>query len=217
MDNSGNHWKDRLGITASALCAVHCAATPFLLIFLPTLQFTEWMASPLFHQIAAFVCVLLVAISIIPAYMRHRDLRVLSLSATGLTLILAAAFLLPDYCCGGAHRADSHASVVANTSLTVVSTKACTHENCTHSHADVAESSPTDSNGSLAGEGLLMAGGSGEFWAIVQPWMTPVGGFLLILAHAFNIRRSWGSCSSGCGCSKKEFSSADELVTPQVA
>ena len=87
MEKSLNRWKDTLGIIASVACAVHCAATPLLLAFLPALTFTEWMASPRFHQVAAGICVGMVALAIWPAFMRFRDYRVLSLSGAGLGLI----------------------------------------------------------------------------------------------------------------------------------
>ena len=93
------NWKDRLGIFASVACAIHCAATPVLLATLPALKFTEWMASPWFHKVAAGVCCGIVALAIWPAFLRFRDYRILSLSTLGLGLILSAAFYLPDSCC----------------------------------------------------------------------------------------------------------------------
>ena len=251
MDKSSSDWKDRFGIAASALCAVHCAATPFLLVFLPTLQFTEWMASPLFHQVAAVICVALVGIAIIPAYRKHRDLRILSLSSSGLAMILAAAFLLPDYCCSGHHdhghdhshastnksvvhlvstvgdvsEADSkvalcnhenctHSHAAKIVKVEPVSKTLCTHEGCTHSHAASGES---ESNGHGHEDHAVFAGLSGDFWAVVQPWMTPVGGALLMLAHALNMKRSWGSCSKNCGCNKSKSSSRAEDGLVQTA
>lgn len=248
MENSSSDWKDRMGIAASALCAVHCAATPILLVFLPTLQFTEWMASPLFHQIAAAVCVGLVGISIIPAYRKHRDVRVLSFSGAGLAMILAAAFLLPDYCCQGGHAHGSNHSITQSnasdhsadaTGLKLVSNvnasasdecthanckhshapkiakavtvkkPVCTHEGCTHSHGkteSVAKSECCSDDANCCDSGaphsdVMAAGLSGNFWAVVQPWMTPIGGLLLMIAHGLNMKRAWGSCSTRCGCS----------------
>lgn len=264
MDKSSSEWKDRLGIVASALCAVHCAATPILLVFLPTLQFTEWMASPLFHQIAAVFCVSLVAISIVPAYRKHKDVRVLSFSGVGLAMILAAAFCLPDYCCEGGHHHGAHADVATSgnkpTAIQLVSlsssktnqlaaagestssskcsdgncshnhaakpvavTKSsCSHEGCTHSHGSsksVAKVNDTCCSNSDSGccdeasaqeDDVLIAGFSSKFWSVVQPWMTPIGGLLLMIAHGLNMKRSLGGCSTRCGCDSK---SRDELDT----
>ncbi len=217
MDKKGSHWKDRLGIAASALCAVHCAATPVLLIFLPTLQFTEWMASPLFHQVAAIFCVSLVALSIVPAYRRHRDMRVLSFGGAGLGMILAAAFLLPDYCCGGAHHGHGevghgevgHGEVTASSKQTIL----CNHPSCTHDHSVAATGTSSQDEGSgQENDSLVLAGISDSIWAWIQPWMTPIGGFFLIIAHVINMRQNWGSCSSHCGCNHRKEAPSEELA-----
>jgi hypothetical protein len=184
MEPGGSSWKDNLGIAASALCAVHCAATPFLLACLPTLQFTEWMASPQFHQIAAIVCVALVSVSIFPAFHRHRDYRILGLSTTGLSLILGAAFLLPDNCCS-----------VGNCIVNGESSEASLHDHAGHDHAD-SSSTPSRSSESE----LAIAGFGGANWTNVQPWMTPMGGMLLIAAHFFNMRRGFRVCQTRCDC-----------------
>ncbi|XZE34890.1 MerC domain-containing protein [Pirellulaceae bacterium SH501] len=200
MEKSGSQWKDRMGIAASALCAVHCAATPILLAFLPTLQFTEWMASPLFHQIAAIVCVSIVSVSIIPAFRRHGDMRVLGLSGAGLAMILGAAFVLPDHCCSPSN--------LASGSDVHVHASGHDEENCPyHDHGKESADSGTF---------VATAGFSGPFWETIQPWMTPIGGALLILAHFFNIRRSWGGCPAKCGCSVSEEVD-EELPAAQAA
>jgi len=181
MEKSGNQWKDRLGILASVACAIHCAATPILLAFLPALSFTEWMASPLFHQIAALVCVGIVSLAIWPAFIKFRDYRVLSLSSAGLALLVSAAFFLPDECCS---------RPVAN------GTYAEPHE---HEHG------PGDSREQLSHLSVNHTASiiSPELLSLVQPWMTPLGGLLLIVAHGFNLRRPVRrtACRTrGCDC-----------------
>jgi len=168
MERSLNQWKDRLGILASVTCAIHCAATPILLAFLPALKLTEWMASPRFHQFAAIVCVGVVSIAIWPAFRRFRDYRVLSLSTAGLGLLIAAAFFLPDECCTPA---------VAST-LSTDSHAGHNHPTTSgHSHDHAAA---TISTGSIVNPELL---------ATLQPWMTPLGGLMLVVAHCLNLHR----------------------------
>ena len=173
MERSLNQWKDRLGIIASVTCAIHCAATPILLAFLPALKLTEWMASPRFHQLAAVVCVGMVSIAIWPAFRRFRDYRVLSLSTAGLGLLIAAAFFLPDECCTpavagslstGSHAGHHHPS-----------TSGQTNDHVSHDHA-----AATISTGSIVNPELL---------ATLQPWMTPLGGLMLVVAHCLNLHR----------------------------
>lgn len=199
---SQSRWKDKLGIAASALCAVHCAATPLLLIFLPAMKFTEWMASPLFHQIAATVCSALVAIAIWPAFRRTRDYSVLGLSTAGLVLIVAAAFVLPDQCCS------THVNTLASNSDVHRDHDGHNHDGHDHGHSHAGhqhsshEDSATDSETLTAGVGM-------NHWLIsaaapYQPWMTPIGGCLLMLAHAFNLTRRRSSCGNkNCQCAVK--------------
>jgi hypothetical protein len=213
MDNGGSSWKDRLGIAASALCAVHCAATPILLACLPTLQFTEWMASPEFHQIAAIVCVSLVSISIWPAFHRHRDYRVLGLSTSGLALILAAAFLLPDSCCSTESGTPRFA--FASTS------SHDHHDHSDHDHVDHDHTGHDHSSGdpstSESGESELAFAGMGSaVFAKVQPWMTPLGGLLLIAAHFLNLRRGFKVCQARCDCDDMPIANP-ELSASQAA
>jgi hypothetical protein len=214
MENSGS-WRDRLGIVASVLCAIHCAATPVLLAFLPTLQFTEWMASPRFHQIAAIVCVSLVSIAILPAFRRHRDLRILGSSLTGIGMIVTAAFFLPDSCCVDACCVPEKGSV---TSL-----HHHEHSHDDHAHSGHDHSGHTHEHGSsnqLASVNettLQTAGLLPISWDAIQPWMTPVGGLLLVLAHFLNMRRSSGfACDSRCKC-LDESESTDERTIAQAA
>lgn len=208
-------WKDRLGIFASAACAVHCAATPILIATLPALKFTEWMADPRFHQVVAVLCCGLVGLSIWPAFLRFRDMRILSLSSAGLGLIVSAAFLLPDACCSSGHALPTDACACADGDLCVNgdSTHATHaghdhddhdgHDGHHHAHHDDGHSehasseipdwiagkpSETSISPSLAGIGL------------VQPWMTPIGGLLLIAAHVLNLRRRLAAQRSELCC-----------------
>jgi MerC mercury resistance protein len=192
MEKSGNQWKDSLGILASVACAIHCAATPILLAFLPALSFTEWMASPRFHQIAALVCVGMVSLAIWPAFVKFRDYRVLSLSTAGLALLISAAFFLPDECCS---RPLGQSAKLASDDHNHAPGEA-------HVHTAHAGSTYT---ASLVGPELL---------SLVQPWMTPLGGLLLVIAHGFNLRRPVrrSSCrNSGCECHR---SASTNLASP---
>jgi hypothetical protein len=192
MEKSGNQWKDSLGILASVACAIHCAATPVLLAFLPALSFTEWMASPRFHHIAALVCVGMVSLAIWPAFVKFRDYRVLSLSTAGLALLISAAFFLPDECC----------SRPLGESVELASGE--------HNHGP----SETHVHSAHAGSTYTASLVSPELLSLIQPWMTPLGGLLLVIAHGFNLRRPVrrSSCrKSGCECHR---STLNNLVSP---
>jgi hypothetical protein len=205
-------WKDRLGIFASAACAIHCAATPILVAALPTLKFTEWMAAPEFHQVAAVLCCSLVALAILPTVLRFRDLRILTLATSGLGLILTAAFVLPNDCCS------TKDCCPTDNSLSHAHDHAHEHDHHDHAHHDHAHhdhslaSKPSDERSGKETPDLLMAG-IGSF----QPWMTPIGGFLLILAHAFNLKRRWKApCIKRDCCTESENHGVIPLTEDRV-
>ncbi len=195
MEQSVNRWKDTLGILASVACAIHCAATPILLAFLPALKFTEWMASPQFHQTAAIVCVGLVSISIWPAFRLFRDFKVLGLSTVGLGLVITAAFFLPDQCCSHVVSHGEHSHTTGSSPVNELNHAG--HDHAGHSHANET------SLASTFPMGLLVS---------LQPWMTPLGGLLLVLAHGLNLRRRFGSCERGCACHKSNTAARVQTI-----
>ena len=93
---------DWLGVVCSVGCAVHCAAMPIVVATLPSLTSIQWLADPLFHQLMAVICGLLVIRAILPGYQQHRDNRVVLCSGFGMLLLFVAAFILPDSCCSTA-------------------------------------------------------------------------------------------------------------------
>lgn len=228
-----NRWKDVLGIVASVVCAIHCALTPVLLAFLPTLRLTGWMASPYFHQSVAVVCVGLVAISIWPAFQRNKNYQALGFSSLGLMLVSTAAFLLPDHCCTDTSHSDTTEITQANKKHYFCSCASGTcvfhsHESTdvnslpdkeefvpssTNDHADqthVFASSNQNNHSDHQHEWLSdhdhehahQDDHAATWWSVIQPWMTPIGGLFLVLAHAINMRASFG-CSKNCRCSQK--------------
>ncbi len=83
---------DRVGITLSGICVVHCLLLPVLLALLPLWPFGEtlhaWM-----HPAIAVLLVPTTALAMISAYRRHRRWMILVLLGSGLVFILAAGIL----------------------------------------------------------------------------------------------------------------------------
>ena len=82
---------DRVAISASALCMLHCLVTPLLLVAVPIISST-FLADELFHKVlVAFV----LPVSLIALFLgcrRHRDRVVLIFGSIGLfCLVLVAA------------------------------------------------------------------------------------------------------------------------------
>jgi hypothetical protein len=227
-----NRWKDTLGIAASIACGIHCALTPVFLAFLPSLRLTGWMASPLFHQVAAIACVSLVALSIWPTFVRFRDFRVLGLSSLGLSLVLAAAFFMPDTCCShGSHAMDVSVTPVSSPTAKLVSVSSAesfdssSNPRSIESSQFLLTSSQKELDSTSPGDRLRLRAAAdsthahehsdaNSFAALLQPWLTPLGGAFLVLAHGMNLRRRV-KCSSKCSC--KSHSKQATLTAPTAA
>jgi len=83
---------DTLGQVLSAVCAIHCVATPFLLGLIPAAASVLGGAHPVL-----FVLVIGVALwAFIPAYRCHRAKHVLALALAGITFLGTAAFVFHD-------------------------------------------------------------------------------------------------------------------------
>lgn len=78
---------DRVGATASLLCAVHCALLPFVLALLPLIGL-EFLAGHTFERIFVACAAALAGASLIVAYRRHRRPQALFLMVPGIALLL---------------------------------------------------------------------------------------------------------------------------------
>jgi hypothetical protein len=80
-------WVDRVGATASLLCAVHCVLLPFVLALLPLFGLA-FLGGDLFERVFVTCAALLASISILTAYRRHRRAHALLLMVPGIVLLL---------------------------------------------------------------------------------------------------------------------------------
>jgi len=85
---------DHIGMTASTLCALHCAIVPLMLTFLP-LAGWGFLTNPLFEWGMILLALLLGVSSIFMAYFRthHRPLPLLLLLAGFALIILGHVYL----------------------------------------------------------------------------------------------------------------------------
>jgi hypothetical protein len=78
---------DRVGATASLLCAIHCALLPFVLALLPLIGL-EFLAGHTFERIFVACAAALAATSILVGYRRHRHPLALFLMVPGIALLV---------------------------------------------------------------------------------------------------------------------------------
>ncbi len=177
---SASSWRDSLGIIASVGCAIHCAAMPFVIAYLPMLGLS-FLADEAFHRWMALTCFLIAMAAFIPGFRVHGRWMPGMIAAVALVMITAAAFGLLGDCC-----AACAGELLAEPSGTV-----CTDACCEHCLADAA-----------AVQSQTQAVASDETYLAAMlplnalgPWITPLGGLLLVSAHLLN--RRYG-CRCGC-------------------
>ena len=93
---------DRLGATASFLCAIHCAALPFVLALLPALGLSFLADHGFERGFIAFASVL-ASWSIGSSYRRHRRPHAVWLLLPGLALLWLGAFIVDEHYGLGIH------------------------------------------------------------------------------------------------------------------
>ena len=102
-------WRDSLGIVASIGCAIHCAAMPFVIAYLPALGLS-FLADEGFHQWMAVACFLIAIAAFLPGIKKHKNLLPVTMGGVGLVLITFAAFGLEGECCPSCEEAVAVAS-----------------------------------------------------------------------------------------------------------
>lgn len=109
---------DRIGATASMLCAVHCALLPFVLGVLPLIGL-GFLAGHTFERIFVACAAVLAAGSIFLGYRRHRRPQALFLMLPGIALLVLGIVVDIDLhlvvhtvtvVCGGVLVASAHAT-----------------------------------------------------------------------------------------------------------
>lgn len=114
----GRWWglADRIGATASFLCAIHCALLPFVLTALPLLGL-GFLASHEFERGFVTFAVALAMVALVIGYRRHHHRLPLLLAVPGLLLLMVGVTLLDRHTpvvhsvmvtCGGLLVASAH-------------------------------------------------------------------------------------------------------------
>ena len=105
-------WLDKIGITASFACAIHCIATPIIISFLPLagVHFLEHDA----HLLMLPMLMLPAVLSLIPGILLHKRIAPLVLSTIGIGIFSAIIFFH-----GAIHQHEILLSVISSTMLII--------------------------------------------------------------------------------------------------
>ena len=180
----GTRWTDRMGMLASIGCAIHCAAMPFVISYLPSLGLS-WMSGEGFHRWMAFICAAIAISAFVPGWRHHRRLAPALLGLVGVVLLSSAAFVL-EPCCAACESTDSTTSANAQASAEEAACEEC--EAC-----DSCESS-TIAAAATSGPSLTLWGYN------LTPYVTPFGGLVLVAAHLLNHRFGCACCATDHTC-----------------
>jgi MerC mercury resistance protein len=86
---------DRLGVTLSGACAIHCALLPLALTTFPALAGT-WFGTDWFNRTMIGLVIPSSTIAFTLGYRRHQNVGVVLLGAVGLSMLILAAWLGDD-------------------------------------------------------------------------------------------------------------------------
>ena len=87
---------DRIGATASFLCAIHCAALPFVLAILPFLGLS-FLADHAFERGFVLFASALALVALVNGYRRHHRALALRLALPGLLLLVTGVTFAEGY------------------------------------------------------------------------------------------------------------------------
>jgi len=168
---------DWLGVCASIICAVHCAAMPFIISYLPALGLS-FLADEMFHKVMVFVCFSIAIYAFIPGLKKHRKWAPVTFGALGLMFISVAAFGVEEDCC--------------TTLADGTEVPDCCVVDCEDDKLDVSEYQAVGLEGddSTTVQDLLSQ------FAL---WITPLGGAFLVVGHLLNKR-----FGNACNCCSTE-------------
>ena len=85
---------DRLGISASLLCVIHCLITPLLVLIAPLAG--SYLSDAWFHIVILIIVFPVAILALWRGYRLHQMKRALWLGAAGLTLMLFGMFATHD-------------------------------------------------------------------------------------------------------------------------
>ena len=161
----GRAWADWAGMIASIGCAIHCAAMPMVLAYLPALGL-GWLAGEDFHRWMAVLCFALAASAFVPGWRKHRSFVPVMWGAAGLLLLSTAAFALEEGCC----------AACTPKKVDFTATPACNDASCSLCKSGQEDFTATSDSGSTL--------------ASITPLVTPLGGLLLVVGHVSNHRKA---------------------------
>lgn len=122
---------DKLGMSLSFLCAIHCLVTPLIMLSLPIMA-RYYLAQPWFHWALALFIVPIGVWAFISGYRHHGKILVLFLGLPGLLIIGIVPVFFHNYLHWFQYWWSETAFMIIGSSLLIsahwINRKACSHE-----------------------------------------------------------------------------------------
>ena len=173
-------WSDWAGMVASIGCAIHCAAMPFVIAYLPALGLS-FLADEAFHKWMAIGCFAIALMAFVPGLRKHGRWSPVAIGCVGLAMITVAAFGFSGECCAACNLQDQQQATADGV---------C-DDDCCPDCASKNGVTPSTSDNQAAVRAKDSGNPSSFAWFV--PWLTPIGGMVLVSAHLMNHR-------FGCSC-----------------
>jgi len=87
---------DKIGVSLSAICLVHCLALPVIMATLPFVSFLSFMKNPIFEGLIALFAIINAVAAVTTGYKKHKKLVVPAILLSG-SILLALFFFAHDF------------------------------------------------------------------------------------------------------------------------
>jgi hypothetical protein len=122
---------DRLAVSGSVLCLLHCLATPLLLVALPVLSSTV-VADEAFHRLILVFVLPVSLVALLIGCRHHKDPVVMGFGGVGLLSLILVAFFGYDLLGEAGERAATVASGLALAIGHLRNYRLCRDDDCTN-------------------------------------------------------------------------------------
>ena len=86
------NYTDRLAISLSALCVMHCLLTPLLIVVLPSIMAVQ-LENEAFHRVLLIAVIPTSIFSLLIGCKQHKYYRLLAIGLVGLLFLISAIFM----------------------------------------------------------------------------------------------------------------------------
>ena len=87
-----SNFTDRLAISLSALCVMHCLLTPLLIVFLPSILAVQ-LENEAFHRALLLMVIPTSVFSLLVGCKKHKHYRLLNIGLVGILFLVSATFM----------------------------------------------------------------------------------------------------------------------------